>query len=444
MQTRFSIAQLADPDIAEANRILRACVHCGFCTATCPTYRLTGDELDGPRGRIYLIKDMLETGGGAGDVVARHIDRCLSCLSCMTTCPSSVNYMHLVDHARRVIEETRVRPWFERAVRGALVAVLPDPVRFRRALALARFAARLAAPFKGLLPRHIGALLALAPARRPNAAAAQGGPSRYPAQGPRRARVALLAGCVQQTLAPEINAATIRVLVRHGCEVLVSGDTGCCGALAHHLGRERPARDSARANIEAWMREVEGDGLDAVIINASGCGTMVKDYGYLFRNDPKLAEPAKRIAALARDVSEFLAGLDLRPQVAVAGLKVAYQPACSLAHGQKIPAEPKALLAACGFDVADIADGHLCCGSAGTYNILQPRIAATLRAQKIEAIERTGADAVASGNIGCIAYLGPAARLPVVHTIELLDWATGGPKPLALETAAEKGRGEGP
>ena len=174
MQTRFSIAQLADPDIAEANRILRACVHCGFCTATCPTYRLTGDELDGPRGRIYLIKDMLETGGGAGDVVARHIDRCLSCLSCMTTCPSSVNYMHLVDHARRVIEETRVRPWFERAVRGALVAVLPDPVRFRRALALARFAARLAAPFKGLLPRHIGALLALAPARRPNAAAAEG------------------------------------------------------------------------------------------------------------------------------------------------------------------------------------------------------------------------------------------------------------------------------
>jgi glycolate oxidase iron-sulfur subunit len=444
MQTNFTPAQLEDPDIAESNSILRACVHCGFCTATCPTYVLTGDELDGPRGRIYLIKDMLESGAAAGNVVTRHIDRCLSCLSCMTTCPSGVNYMHLVDHARRVIEETRVRPWFERTLRGALVAVLPDPARFRRALALARFAAWLAVPFKPLLPRRLKAMLALVPARRAKALAFQSGPRRYPAQGPPRARVALLAGCVQQTLAPEINAATIRVLVRHGCEVLVSGDTGCCGALAHHLGRERPARDAASANIAAWMREIEGDGLDAVIINASGCGTMVKDYGFLFRNDPELAASAGRIAALARDVSEFLAGLDLRPQVAVDGLKIAYQPACSLAHGQKITAEPKVLLAACGFDVTDIADGHLCCGSAGTYNILQPEIAATLRAQKLEAIGQTGADAVASGNIGCISQLGPAAGMPVVHTVELLDWATGGPKPPALEMALENSKGEGP
>ncbi len=428
MRTNFTPAQLEDPDIAESNSILRACVHCGFCTATCPTYVLTGDELDGPRGRIYLIKDMLESGAGAGKVVARHIDRCLSCLSCMTTCPSGVDYMHLVDHARRVIEETHVRPWFERVLRGALVRVLPDPARFRRALALAR----LAAPLKALMPRRLKAMLALA-GTRPPAPAPLGAPRHYPAQGPRRARVALLAGCVQQTLAPGINAATIRVLVRHGCEVVVP-DTGCCGALAHHLGRHDAARDAARANIEAWTREIEGAGLDAVIVNASGCGTMVKDYGALFRNDPEGGEPARRIAALARDVSEFLAGLGLEPAGATPPLKVAYQPACSLTHGQRVVDQPKALLAACGFEVTDIANSHLCCGSAGTYNILQPEFAAKLKTQKLKAIAATGAAVVASGNIGCITQLSAADR-PVVHTVELLDWATGGPKPAALAAA---------
>ena len=426
MQTRFTPAQLADPDTAESAKILRACVHCGFCTATCPTYVLLGDELDSPRGRIALIKDMLEHDRPASERVVRHVDRCLSCLACMTTCPSGVNYMHLVDHARRHIERTYVRPWPDRLLRRLLALVLPRPALFRTALR----AARLGRPFARWMPARLRGMLALAPRRLP-ASAAMGRPRISPAQGRRRRRVALLTGCAQQVLAPQINEATIRLLTRHGCEVVVAEGGGCCGALGHHLGQD--AHAWAAANIHAWTDEIGKGGLDGIVVNASGCGTMVKDYGFMFRADPALAEPAATVSALTRDVTELLAEIGLRPPVIATGQRVAYHGACSLQHGQGIHAEPKHLLTQAGFTVLDIPEGHLCCGSAGTYNLLQPAIATQLRDRKLENIARTAPDVIASGNIGCITQIASAASLPVVHTVELLDWATGGPMPRALQ-----------
>ncbi|MGH7093145.1 MAG: glycolate oxidase subunit GlcF, partial [Stellaceae bacterium] len=369
MQTEFTLDQLADSDTAQSEKILRACVHCGFCTATCPTYVLLGDELDSPRGRIYLIKNMLESGAAPGPETVKHVDRCLSCLGCMTTCPSGVNYMHLVDHGRKRIEETYRRPWVERALRRLLGAVLSRPALFRLAL-LAAVPARLLAP---ILPARLRPMLGLAPARVP-------APSPYdraqvfPATGERRMRVALLTGCAQQVLAPEINAATIRLLTRHGCEVVVAPGSGCCGALTHHLGQDEPAITFARGNIDAWERVRTTGGIDAIVVNASGCGTMVKDYGFLLRDDPAYAAKAARVSALARDIAELMTILGLAPGAAGAGLRVAYHSACSLQHGQKVHRDPKALLAAAGFEVVDIAEGHLCCGSAGTYNLLQPEL----------------------------------------------------------------------
>jgi len=434
MQTDFSLAQLADPDTAASEKILRTCVHCGFCTATCPTYVLLGDELDSPRGRIYLIKNMLEEGGpnGAKTIsreTVKHIDRCLSCLACMTTCPSGVNYMHLVDHGRRHIEEHYRRPGFDRLLRRLLGLVLSRPTLFRTAL----HAARLARPFAGLMPKRLGPLMALAPRTVP-AASAMDQPQTVPAEGERRMRVALLPGCAQQVLMPEINEATIRLLARHGCEVVVAPGSGCCGALNHHLGEAATALSFARANIDAWENVRTAGGLDAIVVNASGCGTMLKDYGFLLRTDPAYAEKAARIAVLARDVTETVAALGLRPPAedAVRGLRVAYHSACSLQHGQGIDREPRALLAAAGFAVVEVPEGHLCCGSAGTYNLLQPELASALRERKLANIALTRADLVAAGNIGCITQLAGNAPLPIVHTVELLDWATGGPRPRGL------------
>ena len=426
MQTTFSLAQLADPDVRESEKILRACVHCGFCTATCPTYVLLGDELDSPRGRIYLIKDMLENARPASERVVTHIDRCLSCLACMTTCPSGVHYMHLVDHARRYIEETYTRPWPDRLLRSALAAVLPRPGLFRLALR----AAALGRPLRRLLPERLAGMLTLAPKHLPTPSAVDA-PQVFPAAGTRRARVALLSGCAQQVLAPQINEATVRLLTRHGVEVVVAAGAGCCGALVHHMGRETAALAAARANIDAWERERANAGLDAVVINASGCGTTVKDYGFMLREDPAYAEKAARIAALARDVTELLAELGLPPPERASDLVVAYHSACSMQHGQRITAQPKDLLRAAGFTVKDIPEGHICCGSAGTYNLLQPALAGQLRERKLANIARVRPDVVATGNIGCMVQLagGPA---PVVHTVELLDWATGGPAPGAL------------
>jgi glycolate oxidase iron-sulfur subunit len=433
VQTDFSLAQLADPDTAASERILRSCVHCGFCTATCPTYVLLGDELDSPRGRIYLIKNMLEQGGPVDADTVKHIDRCLSCLACMTTCPSGVHYMHLVDHGRRHIEAHYRRPWPERLLRRWLGRVLTRPGLLRLAL----HGAQLARPFAMLSPRSLRPLVALAPRTIP-AGSASDRPQIFPAEGERRLRVALLPGCAQQVLAPEINEATIRLLTRLGCEVVVARGSGCCGALLHHLGDETPAVALARANIDAWERARESGGLGAVVANASGCGTMLKDYSFLLREDPAYAEKAARIAALARDVSEVVTALGFEPQPGnlPAGLRVAYHSACSLQHGQQIDKEPKALLAAAGFAVVEVPEGHLCCGSAGTYNLLQPELAAALRDRKLANIALTRADLVAAGNVGCITQLAGEAPLPVVHTVELLDWATGGPRPPALARLA--------
>jgi glycolate oxidase iron-sulfur subunit len=427
MQTHFSEAQLADPQTREAEKILRLCVHCGFCTATCPTYVDLADELDSPRGRISLIKDMLENDRPATPEVVKHIDRCLSCLACMTTCPSGVNYMHLVDHARRHIEDTYRRPWPDRALRGLLGFVLPRPGLFRLAL----IAARLGQPFAGLLPSRLKAMLALAPARLPVTSGVIS-PQSFPAQSPSSSlrRVALLTGCAQQVLAPQINAATIRLLTRHGYEVVVAKGAGCCGALNHHLGQRD--HSFARANILAWAHEMDGQGLDAIVINTSGCGTTVKDYGFMFRDDPELAGPAARVSAIARDISEVMTGLELIPLAAPSRLRVAYHSACSLQHGQRITREPKQLLKRAGFEVLDVPEGHLCCGSAGAYNLLQPEIAGRLRDRKVANIARTRPDIIAAGNIGCITQIASGTDTPVVHTVELLDWATGGPKPAAL------------
>jgi glycolate oxidase iron-sulfur subunit len=425
MQTTFTAKQLTDPDTAESEKILRTCVHCGFCTATCPTYVLLGDELDSPRGRIYLIKDMLENNRRPTEDVVKHIDRCLSCLSCMTTCPSGVHYMHLVDHARHYIEHNYRRPWHERQLRRLLGTVLPSPTLFRAALR----SARLGKPFAGILPERLRAMLDLAPASVP-ARSAVDRPQVFPAQGERVRRVALMNGCAQQVLAPEINESTIRLLTRYGCEVVIAKGAGCCGALTHHLGQQ--ALSYARANIDAWMQEKAKAGLDAVVINASGCGTTVKDYGFVLRMDPAYAEKARAVSAMTKDISELMSEIGLKPSTVSTGQRVAYHSACSLQHGQGIRHEPKDLLSSAGFLVVDILEAHLCCGSAGTYNLLQPAIASELRDRKVRNIERTAPDIIAAGNIGCITQIAAGTGVPVVHTVELLDWATGGPKPPAI------------
>jgi len=425
MQTNFTPEQLRDPELREANTILRSCVHCGMCTATCPTFVELGDELDSPRGRIYLIKDMLENGRPATELEARHVDRCLSCLSCMTTCPAGVNYMHLVDHARRHIEETYDRPMPERLLRRMLAMILPYPARFRPAMRLAGLVRGLAGliPGQSMTAKRLRAMLKLAPKTLPPA---QPLGSLYPAEGARRGRVALLAGCAQQVLDPEINAATIRLLTRMGVEVVVPPSTGCCGALTHHMGLHDPAMAAARANILAW----DAAGLDAVVVNPSGCGTTVKDYGFMFREAPEAAAAA-RISAMAMDISEALDKFGYAPSRPAPGITVAYHSACSLQHGQKITALPKQLLQKAGFTVKEPLEGHLCCGSAGTYNIMQPEIAERLRSRKLANINSTGASVLVAGNIGCLTQLGGEA-LPTVHTVQMLDWMAGGPKPAVL------------
>ena len=427
MQTNFNLAQLADPAIAESERILRACVHCGFCTATCPTYVLLGDELDSPRGRIYLIKDMLEHDRPATAEVVTHIDRCLSCLSCMTTCPSGVHYMHLVDHARVHIERTYRRPLLDRVRRAVLARIMPDPRAFR----FAQYLSVLAWPWAPVLAffgaKRVAAMLRLASAMPP-APKAKTGRSFIP-QGERRGRVAILSGCVAQVLKPSVNAAAIRLLNRHGIEVVLPEGEVCCGAIVHHLGREHESLGFVRRNIDAWTQEIEGRGLDAILVTASGCGTMIKDYGFLLRNDSAYATNAARVAGLTRDISEYLMKLGLNQPAQDSGLVVAYQSACALQHGQKVVSEPKTLLVKAGFAVRDVPEGHLCCGSAGTYNMLQPEIAARLRDRKLANIATLKPDIVATGNVGCMAQLKTATTIPVVHTVELLDWATGGPRP---------------
>ena len=438
MQTFFSDDQLKDIDFQRSNEILRACVHCGFCTATCPTYQVLGDELDSPRGRIYLIKDMLENNRVPDKKTVQHIDRCLSCLSCMTTCPSGVHYMHLVDHARAYIEQNYKRPLSERLLRSVLAKVLPYPTRFRLAL----LGAKLARPFVRFVPdARLRAMIKMAPKQIP-AVSRNDDPQVFPPETPIKKRVALMTGCAQRALNTDINDATIRVLKRFGCEVVIADGQGCCGALTHHMGKVDESHASAAKNINAWHAEIENGGLDAIVINTSGCGTTVKDYGHMFRDTP-LAEKAAKVSAIAKDISEVLVDLDI-PEQAHADLRVAYHAACSLQHGQKIKDHPKTLLRKMGFEVVEPADAHLCCGSAGTYNLMQPEISGQLKTNKLRRLMAKSPDIIAAGNIGCMMQLGSDAEVPVVHTVELIDWATGGPKPGALNAEAKSKKPEIP
>ena len=437
MQTNFTAQQLVDPQVAHSESIIRKCVHCGFCTATCPTYVTLGNELDSPRGRIYLIKDMLESGRDADEQTVRHVDRCLSCLACMTTCPSGVHYMHLVDHARAHIEKTYRRPLAQRMVRQLLASVLPYRGRFRAALHLAKVG-RPFAPLLRAIPglKPLAAMLDLAPARlAPKVDATTPGRT-FPAQSERKGRVALLTGCAQPVLDEGINAHAIALLNRAGIEVVLPAGEGCCGSLVHHMGRETEAHAQAKRNIVAWEAEMEA-GLDAILVTTSGCGTTIKDYGHVLREDAEWADRAARVAGLAKDVTEYLATLDLPEPTkgpgAGRGLVVAYHAACSLQHGQKVTVQPKALLRKAGFAVREPAEGHLCCGSAGTYNMLQPEIAGELQGRKVRNIEATGAQCVVAGNIGCLTQIGNGTELPVLHIVKLLDWAHGGERPRELE-----------
>ena len=437
MQTSFSLVQLADPHIARSDKILRNCVHCGFCTATCPTFVLLGDERDSPRGRIYYVKEMLEKGRPATAEVVTHIDRCLSCLSCMTTCPSGVHYMHLIDHGREYIERTYKRPLGDRLLRALLRFMMPRPAVFRVLLmvgAIARPVMRLLPLGRGTsLWRRLQAMIAQVPARI--AAPSPGDrPQVFAASGKARKRVALLAGCGQQVLAPQVNEATVRLLTRHGVEVVVAKGAGCCGSSVMHIGATAQALALARANIVAWEREIAASGLDAIVVNASGCGTTLKDYGHMLQDDPAWAARAQAIAALVRDISEFMLEIGLQANVVPTGQRVAYHSACSMQHAQQVDAQPRALLEAAGFAVAEVPDGHLCCGWAGTYNVLQPEISEQLKIRKVATIHSLQPDIIAAGNFGCLGQIGSATTIPALHTVELLDWATGGPKPKALRT----------
>lgn len=426
MQTNFTAEQLTVPAMVSSNDELRACLQCGYCIDNCPTYQLLGDELDSSRGRIFLIKEMLENECTPDERTVKHIDRCLSCLACMSTCPSSVHYMHLVDHAREYIEETYQRPLFERVLRWMLARILPYPGRFR----LAMRGAQLVKPLAFVMPRKIRSMVELVPSKLP-LLSLNDRPQVFPAVGERKLRVALMTGCVQTVLNPDINDATIRILCRHGCEVVVARGAGCCGALMHHMGKTKESRAMAAKNIRAWMKEMKGGGVDAIVVNTSGCGTVVKDYGHMFRNE-ELADEAAAISVLAKDISEVLSDIELDYKVNP-GLRVAYHATCSLQFGQRIRFTPKKLLRAAGFTVLEPRDSHSCCGAAGTYHLLQPGISDQLKKRKVKTLEWGAPDAIAAGNIGCMVQIGSGTVVPVVHTVELLDWVTGGPMPRALE-----------
>ena len=422
MQTHFSLAQLADADIRECDDILRRCVHCGFCLATCPTHVLLGDELDSPRGRIYLIKEMLESGAPPSPTVVKHLDRCLACFSCMTTCPSDVDYGHLLEHGRAYV--AGVRSWPDRFSRWFFSRLLEQPAVFAVVMRLSAWLR----PLSRGMPSRVRAAISLAPRRLPPRSSLDRR-AVHPAVGTRRARVALLSGCVQRVLAPSINDATIRILTRHGVEVVVPRRAGCCGALAQHMGQAARARRAARANVSAWWQELEAKGLDGIIANASGCGMALKDYGHLLRGDSVWGDKAARIGAMAKDISEYLDEIGLKPSLSTDAVTVAYQPSCALRHGQSVERQPKTLLKAACFSVREVPEAHICCGSAGTYNFFEPEIAGRLRERKARHIAGVAADVVATSNIGCMVQLAGITERPVRHVVELLDWATGGPRP---------------
>ncbi len=431
METNFSKEQLKDENNKSSEKILRKCVHCGFCNATCPTYKLLGDELDGPRGRIYLIKDMLENKKPANEKIVKHIDRCLSCYSCMTTCPSGVNYMHLIDHGRNYVEKKYKRPFFEKLFRDFLSKTLPKPKIFKFLILFSK----LGNLFKFLLPKKLKSMLDVAPKKTYRKTLKF--QRIYKAERKRpTARVALLIGCVQRVISPQINESTIRVLTRHGVEVVTMPEIECCGSLNHHLGKEEIAKETFKKNINFWYDEYLKNGLDAIISNTSGCGTTLKDYGFVFREDKEFKKKAKKISELTKDVTEFLdqnLKLSFKKEKGSKKYNIAYHSACSMQHGQKVHKQPIDLLEKTGNKVLNIPDGHICCGSAGTYNILQSDIAQKLLKQKVENINKVKPDFISTGNIGCIMQITNGTKIPILHTVEVIDWYTGGPKPKSLD-----------
>ena len=429
METHFSKEQLKDKNNKSSEKILRKCVHCGFCNATCPTYQLLGNELDGPRGRIYLIKDMLENNKPANEKIVKHIDRCLSCYSCMTTCPSGVNYMHLIDHGRSHIEKTYKRPFSDRLIRGFLSKTLSKSFNFK----VVAFFTQFIKPFRFFFPKKVKEMISLMPEKFPKKTLPR--MQIYPARNKKKpvARVALLTGCVQKVISPQINESTIRLLNRHGIEVVVPKNIDCCGSLNHHLGKQDLAHKDFINNINTWYDEYLKGNLDAILSNTSGCGTTLKDYGFIFRNSKELKKKAKKISELTKDVSEYLLDhLNLKFKNKEKKLKIAYHSACSMQHGQKVHSQPMEFLSKTENEILEIPDGHICCGSAGTYNLLQTDIASKLLTNKVNNIESLKPDVISTGNIGCITQISNATEIPILHTIEILDWYTGGPKPKIL------------
>ena len=428
MQTSFTKKQLENKENKTSETILRKCVHCGMCNATCPTYGINGDELEGPRGRIYLIKDMLENNKPANKKIAQHIDSCLSCYSCMTTCPSGVNYMHLIDHGRNYVEETYKRPLIERTFRNILSFVLPRPKVFLTLAILTKFIK----PFSFLMPRFLKNSLNLMPNKIPSKKI-ETQKIYKPESGKIISRVALLTGCVQRVISPEINESTIRILNRHNVEVVVMPEIECCGSLNHHLGKKDLAHQSFVQNIEKWHDEYITNGLDAIISNTSGCGTTLKDYGFIFRSDPELKKKAKKISELTKDISEYLdEKVKLNFIKNKKEYKIAYHSACSMQHGQKVHDVPISLIKKTGNKVLEIPEGHICCGSAGTYNLLQSDIASELLKNKVANIKKINPQFITTGNIGCITQIANGINIPILHTVEIIDWYTGGPKPTIL------------
>ncbi len=433
METNFSKEQLKDQDNKSSEKIFRKCVHCGFCNATCPTYQLLGDELDGPRGRIYLIKDMLENNKPANEKIVKHIDRCLSCYSCMTTCPSGVNYMHLIDHGRNHIEKTYKRPFNDRLIRGFLSIALSKSINFK----IISILTQLVKPFSFFFPKKLREMISFMPGKFPKKTLPKMKVYRPQKKKKPVARVALLTGCVQKVISPQINEATIRLLNRHDIEVVVPKGIDCCGSLNHHLGKSDLANQSFKKNISIWYDEYLKNGLDAIISNTSGCGTTLKDYGFVFRSNENFKKKAKKISELTKDISEYLdENIKLnfiQSKENNKKYRIAYHSACSMQHGQKIHDVPINLIKKTGNQVFDIPDGHLCCGSAGTYNLLQSDIAKKLLENKISSITKINPQFIATGNIGCITQIANGTKIPILHTVEIIDWYTGGPKPEVLK-----------
>jgi len=428
VQTNFTEEQLELKDNKSSEKILKKCVHCGMCNATCPTFNLLGDELDSPRGRIYLIQDMLENEKKPTANIVKHIDRCLSCYSCMTTCPAGVNYMHLIDHGRKYIEKNYERSFFDKIIRNFLSIVLPNNKLFK----LSSLLVKIAKPFKLLLPSKIKDMMDLMPTFFPKKMLKE--KEIYSPRGKKKiSRVALLTGCVQKEISPQINEATIRILNRHGVEVVVPKKIRCCGSLAHHLGKNVEAHQDFINNINTWYDEYLKGNLDAILSNTSGCGTTIKDYGFIFRNNKEMKKKAQKISELTKDISEYLLdNLKLNFKKKEKNFRIAYHSACSMQHGQKVHSQPIDLLSKTKNEILEIPDGHLCCGSAGTYNILQPKIAKQLLKDKVKNIEDLKPEIIATGNIGCITQISNGTNIPILHTIEILDWYTGGPKPNVL------------